>query len=71
MASLQPVWVKREGEGDYQALKVHIGQGADVSDLQDTLYHSKKFALVPGSIDCILVRGEDGIAKVASCFCLR
>jgi hypothetical protein len=59
------VWVKIEREDDEKAEELRISAGMTVSAFKDTLYESKKFAFVPGTIDCLLVRGEDGIAKVA------
>jgi hypothetical protein len=60
------VWVKRDGEGDEKALKVLVVPSADVSDLISVLYKEPYFAFIPGTIDCLLVRGEDGIAPVVS-----
>lgn len=58
------------GERDEKVRRVPIGPVADVDILLDALYESKKFALVPGTIDCLLVRDEDGSAKVWLCFLL-
>eukprot|EP01127_Copromyxa_protea_P023063 TRINITY_DN8543_c0_g1_i21.p1 TRINITY_DN8543_c0_g1~~TRINITY_DN8543_c0_g1_i21.p1 ORF type:complete len:182 (+),score=40.45 TRINITY_DN8543_c0_g1_i21:925-1470(+) len=53
------VWVKKEGEPDEKAEKIHIALGSCVSDLKDALYESKKFAFTPGTIDCIVEGNQE------------
>jgi hypothetical protein len=63
MAS-KSVWVKVEGEDDEKVQEFSVQGDMTLSALQRILYADPVFGFAPGTIDCLLVRGEDG-EKVA------